>query len=106
MLVCLLGNLQPWLFALCILPASIANNAIRPPSANLMLEQQKGDTGSVSAVMGCTGMLMGSLGMQIISLHWSNTIVALGSMMITTAALSLLFWPLVIKSAWRFPKRA
>lgn len=106
LLVCLLGSLQPWVFALCILPASIANNALRPPSANLMLEQQKGDSGSVSAVMGCVGMLMGSLGMQIISLHWSSTIIALGSMMVTTATLSLLFWPLAIKTARRFPKRA
>jgi MFS transporter, DHA1 family, multidrug resistance protein len=102
-LVCLLGNLQPWIFALCILPSSIAGSCMRPPSANLMLEQQKGDTGSVSSVMGCTGLLMGSLGMQLISLNWSNTIIALGSMTFTTAALSLLLWPLVIKNAKRLP---
>jgi DHA1 family bicyclomycin/chloramphenicol resistance-like MFS transporter len=102
-LICFLGSLQPWVFALCILPASIAGNCMRPPSANLMLEQQKGDTGSVSSVMGCTGLLMGSLGMQLISLNWSNTILALGSMTLTTAALSLIFWPVVIKHARRLP---
>jgi MFS transporter, DHA1 family, multidrug resistance protein len=102
-LVCLLGNLQPWIFALCILPSSIAGNCMRPPSANLMLEQQKGDTGSVSSVMGCTGLLMGSLGMQLISLNWANTILALGGMTFTTAALGLFFWPVVIKHARRLP---
>ena len=102
-LVCLLGNLQPWIFALCILPASIANNCLRPPSANLMLEQQKGDTGSVSSVMGCTGLLMGSLGMQLIALNWSNTIIALGMMTLITSSLSLLLWPFVIRRAKRLP---
>ena len=102
-LVCLLGNLQPWVFALCMLPASIAGSCSRPPSANLMLEQQKGDTGSVSSVMGCTGLLMGSIGMQLISLPWGNIIVALGGMTVTTATLSLLFWPVAIKGAKRLP---
>lgn len=102
-LVCVLGNLTPWIFALCILPSSIAGNCLRPPSANLMLEQQKGDTGSVSSVIGCTGLLMGSLGMQLISLNWANTIIALGGMTLITSLLSLLLWPLVIKHAQRLP---
>ncbi len=103
-LVCVLGNLQPWIFALCILPAATAGNCLRPPSANLMLEQQKGDTGSVSSAMSCAGLLMGSLGMQLISLNWSNTIIALGVMTFTTATLSLLLWPFVIKRAKRLPE--
>jgi MFS transporter, DHA1 family, multidrug resistance protein len=85
-----------------MLPSSIAGSLMRAPSANLMLEQQKGDTGSVSSVMGCTGLLMGSLGMQLISIL-GNTTIALGSMTFATAALSLLFWPLVIKNAKRLP---
>ena len=65
----LLGNLQPWIFALSILPASIAGSCVRPPSANLMLEQQKGNAGSVSSLMSCVGLLMGSLGMLLISFN-------------------------------------
>lgn len=103
-LICLLGNLAPWVFVLCLLPSSIAGSCMRAPSTNLMLEQQKGDTGSVSSVMGCTGLLFGSLGMQLISLEWSNMIITLGVMMVTTATLSLLFWPLAIQHAKRFPR--
>jgi DHA1 family bicyclomycin/chloramphenicol resistance-like MFS transporter len=103
LLVCILGNLQPWIFALCILPASIASNCIRPPSANLMLEQQKGDTGAVSSLMGCTGLLMGSLGIQIISLPWGNTIIALGVITLGIAVLSLLAWPFVLSHISRPP---
>jgi MFS transporter, DHA1 family, multidrug resistance protein len=102
-LMILFGNLAPYIFMLCILPSSIAGSVIRPPSANLMLEQQKGDTGSLVSVMGCTGMLMGSLGMTLISLPWGNTIIALGIMTLLTALTSTLAWPLVIKHAIRLP---
>ncbi len=102
-LIALFGNLQPWVMALCILPSSIAGSCMRAPAANLMLEQQQGDTGSVSSLIGCTGLLMGSLGMTLISLDWSNTIVTLGVMTFATAATSLLMWPFVIKRAVRLP---
>jgi DHA1 family bicyclomycin/chloramphenicol resistance-like MFS transporter len=97
LLVCILGNLQPWIFALCILPASTAHSCIRPPSANMMLEQQKGDTGAVSSLMGFTGLLMGSLGIQYISRPWGNTILALGIVTFGIGVVSLLAWPFVIK---------
>ena len=103
LLVCLLGNLQPWIFALCILPASIAGSCLRPPAANMMLEQQKGDTGAVSSLMGCTGLLMGSLGMLLISLPWGNMILALGIMTFGTAAVTLIVWPFMITRVIRLP---
>ncbi len=102
-LMILFGNLAPYVFMLCILPSSIAGSVIRPPSANLMLEQQKGDTGSLVSVMGCTGLLMGSLGMTLISFPWGNTIIALGTMTLLTALTATLAWPLVIKRAIRLP---
>lgn len=102
-LMILFGNLAPYVFALCILPSSLAGSIVRPPSANLMLEQQKGDTGSMVSMMGCTNMLMGSLGMTLISLPWGNRIAALGIMTLLTATASTLAWPLVIKHAVRLP---
>ena len=103
LLVCLLGNLQPWVFALCILPASTARSCFGPPSAHMMLEQQKGDTGAVSSLMSCTGLLMGSLGMQLISLPWGNTIIALGIMTLATSTVSLIAWPFVLTKIIRLP---
>ncbi len=105
-LVIVLGNLAPYVFALCILPSSIAGSIMRPPSANLMLEQQKGDTGSMVSVIGCVNLLMGALGMTLISMPWGNTIIALGIMIALTSAVSLLAWPLVIKQAVRLPHQA
>jgi hypothetical protein len=48
-------------------------------------------------------MLMGSLGMTLISFPWGNTIIALGTMTLLTALTSTLAWPLVIKRAIRLP---
>ena len=103
LLVCLFGNTQPWIFALCMLPASAAGSCFRSPATNMMLEQQKGDSGAVSSLIGCTGLLMGSLGMQIISQPWGNMILALGIMTISTAAIALIAWPFVITRVIRLP---
>jgi DHA1 family bicyclomycin/chloramphenicol resistance-like MFS transporter len=102
-LVLLLGSRAPWIFALCIFPASLAGSCLRPPATNLMLEQQRGDTGAVASLIGCTGLLAGSLGMLIISLPWGNTIAALGVMTLTTSISSLLLWPLALRHARRLP---
>lgn len=103
LMVCILGNLQPWIFALCILPASTANSCIRAPSANMMLEQQKGDTGAVSSLMSFTGLMMGSLGIQLISQPWGNMILTLGIITLGVGLVSLLTWPLVMKQINHLP---
>lgn len=103
LLICVFGNTQPWIFALCMLPASAAGSCFRSPATNMMLEQQKGDSGAVSSLIGCTGLLMGSLGMTLISLPWNNMILTLGIMTISTAVLALVAWPFVITRVIRLP---
>jgi DHA1 family bicyclomycin/chloramphenicol resistance-like MFS transporter len=91
-LIALLGSIRPQIFALVLLPATIMSSCIRTPGANLMLEQQDEDTGSASALMSCFGILMGSVGMTIISLPWSNTIRVLGMMNILTGLTCFVLW--------------
>ncbi len=80
LLISFLGGFQPWILAMVLLPATISATCLRPPGANLMLEQQKEATGSASALMSCFAIFMGSIGMAIISLNWANTILVLGVM--------------------------
>jgi MFS transporter, DHA1 family, multidrug resistance protein len=42
LLVCFLGSREPWIFALCILPASIAGSCLRPGSANRCWNSRRG----------------------------------------------------------------
>jgi DHA1 family bicyclomycin/chloramphenicol resistance-like MFS transporter len=95
LLVYHLGSLQPWIFALCLFPATTMGSCIRTPGANLMLEQQEEDTGSASALMSCFGILMGSMGMTVISQEWGDTIRILGLMNILVGVLCLGLWLLL-----------
>ncbi len=97
LLVFLLGNFAPWVFALAILPGSIAGSCVRPPGVNLMLEQQKEDTGSASSLIGSFGLLMGSLGMLIISFAWLNTILMLGVLAFVLGLVCAILWPIASK---------
>jgi MFS transporter, DHA1 family, multidrug resistance protein len=93
--ICYLGDLKPWIFAILLLPATISASCVRTPGANLMLEQQKGDSGSASALMSSFGIFMGSIGMIIISLNWDNTIVVLGVMNILIGLTCVTLWLLI-----------
>jgi len=92
LMIALLGNITPMVFALALLPATVMASCVRTPGANLMLEQQEEDTGSASALMSCFGILMGSLGMTIISLSWSDPILVLGEMNILAGLTCLILW--------------
>ena len=72
------GQAAPWAFALAMLPASVVASGLRPPSTYLMLEQQKEDAGSASALMSSSQMVMGTVGMIIISLHLGDRVLLIG----------------------------
>ena len=92
LLVSFLGGFAPWLLAAALLPATVSASCVRTPGTNLMLEQQRGDTGSAAALMSCFGILMGSVGMTIISLNWSDPILVLGVMNLLVGLISGAAW--------------
>jgi len=92
LLLLLLGNVRPWLFLLALLPSTLSFGILRPPSTNLMFEQQQHDTGSVSSLINFTFTVMACIGMLIISFNWTNRIIVLGLLYIVMAAISLAFW--------------
>lgn len=100
LLISTIGNHSPWIFALSLLPATLAGSITRPPSANLMLEQQKGDTGAAVSLMSCTFTVFGSIGMIIISLNWANRIRVMGLMYMVLALASLGLWSLISKKSF------
>ncbi|TGE31471.1 hypothetical protein E4K68_17250 [Desulfosporosinus sp. Sb-LF] len=83
-----------------MLPSTLAGSVISPPSANLMLEQQKEDTGSASSLMISSITVMGSVGMMLISFNWDNRIWVLGALNSIFGLLSLFLWLLVSKGPY------
>lgn len=96
-LVFFLGGLGPMAFALSILPATLGSVVSRPPGTNLMLEQQREDTGSASSLISCTMTLMGSAGMLIVSLGWDSIVPIIGLLNVATGLLCLALWRVLIR---------
>ncbi|MBC3795455.1 multidrug effflux MFS transporter [Acetobacterium tundrae] len=95
--IVLLGHLSPWIFALALFPATLAGSCSRPPSAYLMLDQQVGDTGSASSLMGSFATIMGSLGMIIISFNMDHLILIIGALNIFLGLFAGGCWLIVTK---------
>lgn len=77
-LICTVGQLSPWAFALTLLPTTIMGSFVAPPSRFLMLSQQSGDTGSASSLINAVSSITGSIGMIIASLNLGNLVVVIG----------------------------
>ena len=92
LLIFLVGNLSPWVFSILMGSSTMTLSILRPPGTNLMFEQQKHDTGSVSSLMSCGMTLMGSLGMIIVSLDWENRIFVVGILLAVVALVCLCLW--------------
>lgn len=90
-----LGHLSPWLFAIAVASATLAVITMRVPGVNLMLDQQEHDTGSASALINFFGMIMGSLGMFVISLNPDYMIEALGTIQFIVGLMGGVLWFLV-----------
>ena len=95
LLISIFGERAPWLLAAALLPATISASLVRTPATNLMLEQQRGDTGSAAALMSFFGIFAGSLGMTVISLDWSDPIPVLGMMNLLVGLASGGLWLLI-----------
>lgn len=93
LLVLLVGGRGPWAYILAVLPSSIALSCMRPPAVYLMLDQHEADAGSVSALMSSSHMVMGSIGMVIVSLPFlGGRVEILGVLTLAVGLLSGALW--------------
>ena len=92
-LILLVGARGPWAYILAVLPSSIALSCMRPPAVYLMLDQHEADAGSVSALMSSSHMVMGSIGMVIVSLPFlGGRVEILGVLTLVVGLLSGGLW--------------
>jgi len=94
-LICLIGSTGPVFFALALFPATLMGSCVRTPGAFLMLEQQKQDTGSASALINCTSLVFGCAGILVATLDPGNLILILGAIYVSVGAVCLAGWRLI-----------
>ena len=97
-LVMTIGGILPILFWASFALMSLAGSVMRPFSSNLLLDQQEGDAGSTSSLINTLFTVLGSVGMSIASMPWSNIIIGLGLMIAVFSAISLFGWIAFMKS--------
>ncbi|MDB4609992.1 Bcr/CflA family efflux MFS transporter [Verrucomicrobia bacterium] len=95
LLIIAIGASSPYLFAVLVGIATLAVITLKVPATNLMLEQQKDDTGSASALISFSGMIMASVGMYLVTLSPENLIQALGTIQVTIGILCVIFWLII-----------
>jgi MFS transporter, DHA1 family, multidrug resistance protein len=91
-LILIIGNMGPMWFAISIALGYLCVSISRPPSSSLLLEQQDSDTGSASSLITASFVMLGSIGMLIVSYEWSNRIAILGLLNLSLGTLGLALW--------------
>ncbi len=91
---------SPNVFSLIMFASTIGVSMMRPPSANVLLSQQDGDTGSAAALINFAALFMGSLGMLLVSLETNALIATIGIMQIFIGVLCGSTWLLVHKRSF------
>lgn len=93
----LVGQQLPLLFWIGFAPFTFFGSLIRPFSSNLLLEQQKADTGSASSLLNGIFTVIGSLGMMAVSMA-ANGVFALGIVVFASGLVSVVGWTLLMRS--------
>lgn len=96
--VVVFGKIAPIALLLSFIPFSLITSTTRPLAINTLLNQQESDTGSAASLINFGYTMLGSFGMILGTLAWSNFVTGLGIMTITFSALSLVCWILFRKS--------
>jgi DHA1 family bicyclomycin/chloramphenicol resistance-like MFS transporter len=86
------GGLGPWPFIVALLPSGISRAVMRPPATYLMFDQHERDAGSVSSLTGATHMIMGSIGMLIVSLQLTDRVRLIGMTNLAIGVLCTVLW--------------
>lgn len=100
LMIVLVGSTSPWIFTLTLLPSTLAGSITRPPSANLMLEQQKADTGAAVSLMSFAFTVFGCIGMVLISLNWDDRVKVMGMMYMILSLISLVLWGIISRKPY------
>ncbi|WP_354668076.1 MFS transporter [Pacificibacter marinus] len=86
------GSLSPFIFAAVAATTTVAVIIVRVPGANLLLDQQVGDTGSAAALIQFSATLMGAAGIQIVTLNSGDLIANYGILLIVIGAICTTLW--------------
>ena len=76
----------------------MAESCTRPYCMNILLEQQKRDAGSASALMNCIRTGIGAIGMALAALPWTSFVMGIAILIVVFMSIALASWVALLKS--------
>ncbi len=93
------GQISPTLFCLTFLVFAVMQACARPYSTNILLSQQDDDTGAASSLINFLHTALGSLGMVIAVLPWTNYVEGVGAIIVASMIVAGLGWFALLRSS-------
>lgn len=98
-LILLVGRSSAFVFCGLFLVFAFFESAVRPYAVNILLAQQDSDIGSASALINCTRVFLGAVGMFLVLLPVFGTYVeATGWMIVAPMTIALAGWVALLRS--------
>ena len=92
------GQISPTLFCVTFLVFAVMQACVRPYSTNILLSQQDDDTGAASSLINFLHTALGSLGMVIAVLPWTNYVEGVGVIIVVSMIVAGLGWFALLRS--------
>ncbi|MEF2652041.1 multidrug effflux MFS transporter [Slackia piriformis] len=92
------GQNSPYAFCACFVAFAMAESCTRPYCMNILLEQQKRDAGSASALMNCIRTGIGAIGMALAALPWTSFVMGIAILIVVFMSIALASWVALLKS--------
>ena len=93
-----MGQISPTLFCVTFLIFAVMQACVRPYSTNILLSQQDDDTGAASSLINFLHTALGSLGMVIAVLPWTNYVEGVGVSIVVSMIVAGLGWFALLRS--------
>ena len=90
-LMFLIGHSAPIAFAVCFAPIMMMSAISRPFATAILLNMQRGDTGSASSLTNFSFTIMGAVGMYLITSIWKDYILGISMLAVITGLIGILF---------------
>ena len=100
-LIILVGKYSPYLFLLTFAPITLSNSFLRSFASNILLGQKEMNSGGAASVINFTNTALGSLGMVLGSMGWSNYVQGVGVIALIGMALSIICWLIFLKRNYK-----
>ena len=100
-LIIFVGKYSPYLFLLTFFPVTFSNSFLRAFASNILLGQKEMNSGAAASVINFSGTALGSLGMLVASIGWSNYVEGLGYTALVAMVISISCWVFFVKKQYK-----